>query len=174
MNKPNNKRKKGSMECMERAFIELLKTKELNQVHVTDICKQAGLNRATFYASYADVYDLADSVRNKLEKALSEFYRRDFGVENYLKLFRHIKENQIFYKMYFKLGYENRCKILSYGRDGEESGERQTEEDSEILVEEYRTEFFRAGMIQLIRMWLYNGCRETPEEMYEIVEKIKK
>lgn len=88
MNKPNNKRKKGSMECMERAFIELLKTKELNQVHVTDICKQAGLNRATFYASYADVYDLADSVRNKLEKALSEFYRRDFGVENYLKLFR--------------------------------------------------------------------------------------
>lgn len=50
MNTPNNKRKKESMERIEKVFIELLQTKALNEISVSDICKRAGLNRTTFYA----------------------------------------------------------------------------------------------------------------------------
>ena len=58
MNKPNNKRKRTSMECIEKVFMELLRTKKLSEIQVTDICKQAGLNRTTFYASYANISNL--------------------------------------------------------------------------------------------------------------------
>ena len=34
---------------------------------------------------------------------------------------------------------------------------------------EYHGEFFRSGITAVIRMWLAGGCRETPEEMYEII-----
>ena len=56
MNTPNNKRKRESMDRIEKVFIELLQTKELNEISVSDICKRAGLNRNTFYANYPDIY----------------------------------------------------------------------------------------------------------------------
>lgn len=55
MNTPNNKRKKESMERIEKVFIELLQTKALDKISVSDICKHAGLNRTTFYANYTDI-----------------------------------------------------------------------------------------------------------------------
>ena len=48
MNTPNNKRKKESIERIEKVFISLLQTNELNEISVSDICKLAGLNRTTF------------------------------------------------------------------------------------------------------------------------------
>ena len=44
MNTPNNKRKKESMERIEKVFIELLQTKALNEISVSDICKRAEPN----------------------------------------------------------------------------------------------------------------------------------
>ena len=121
MNTPNNKRKRESMERIEKVFVELLQTKELNEISVSDICKRAGLNRTTFYANYTDIYGLADTIRDKLEVALSNLYKDEithgFNSNNYLKLFHHIKENQIFYQTYFKLGYDNQYKIIAYDTD---------------------------------------------------------
>ena len=35
---------------------------------------------------------------------------------------------------------------------------------------EYHCEFFRSGITAIIKMWLNNGCKETPEEICEIIE----
>lgn len=167
MNTPNNKRKRESVQRIEKAFIELLQSRELGEIRVSDICKRAELNRTTFYANYADIYSLADSIRDKLEKGVAELYREelDTGVNSndYLKLFRHIQENQIFYRTYFKLGYDNNYKILTY--------------DTELAREhfqnrfiEYHMEFFRSGLTKIIKMWLENGCRESPEDMFSIIK----
>ena len=121
MNTPNNKRKKESMERIEKVFIELLQTKALDKISVSDICKHAGLNRTTFYANYTDIYGLADTLRDKLENEMFKLYKEEveqgFNSNDYLKLFRHIKENQIFYQTYFKLGYDNNYKIITYDTD---------------------------------------------------------
>ena len=55
MNTPNNKRKKESMERSEKVFIELNQTKALDKISESAICKPAGLNRTTFYATYTDI-----------------------------------------------------------------------------------------------------------------------
>ena len=160
MNTSNNKRKKQSIEKIEKVFIELLQTKELREIHVSDICKQAQLNRTTFYANYTDVYDLADSIRDKLENDLLAI---GFNSNDYLKLFRHIKENQLFYRTYFKLGYDDNYKILVY--------------DTELAKKhfqnrfiDYHIEFFKSGLTKIIKMWLQNECQESPEEMFEIIK----
>ena len=61
MNTPNNRRKKKSIETIEKVFIDLLQTRQLSEISVSDICKLAGLNRTTFYANYTDIFALADS-----------------------------------------------------------------------------------------------------------------
>lgn len=35
---------------------------------------------------------------------------------------------------------------------------------------EYHMEFFKAGITQTIKLWLKNGCKESPEDMYEIIK----
>lgn len=167
MNTPNNKRKKASIEKIERVFIDLLQSRELNKITVSDICKGAGLNRTTFYANYSDIYALADSIRDKLEGNLSEMYHDEitqkFNSNDYLRLFRHIKENQIFYKTYFRLGYDDNYKIITYDTN-------LAREHFQNHLIEYHAEFFRGGVTKIIKLWLQNGCKESPEDMFAIIK----
>ena len=167
MNTKNNKRKRESMQKIEQILIELLQTKELNQISVSDICKKANLNRSTFYANYTDIYELADRIREKLEAQVADLYKeeimRGHNSNNYLILFRHIEQNQIFYKTYFKLGYDEKYQIWQYDYYLAKKyfGDR---------FIDYHIEFFKSGLNKIIKLWLQNGCKETPEEMFEIIK----
>lgn len=167
MNTKNNKRRRESLAKIEHAFIELLQTKALNQITVSDICKKAELNRSTFYANYMDIYDLADKIKDYLESELERLYEDEllnqFNSNDYLKLFRHIRDNQLFYKTYFKLGYDNNYKILLYDTE-------QAEKYFDNKHIEYHIEFFRCGLNAIVKKWLEHDCLETPEEMAEIIQ----
>ena len=121
MNTKNNRRRRESVERIEKVFIELLQTKELHEITVSDICKRCELNRSTFYANYVDIYELADKIREALEREVDLLYEAEraqsFNSNDYLKLFRHIRENQLFYCTYFKLGYDKNYRSVSYDRE---------------------------------------------------------
>ena len=100
MNTANNKRRKASREKIEKAFMELIQSQELSKISVSEICKITGLNRTTFYSNYTDIYELADKVKKKLEDNIDEMYKEEmtvgFNSNDYLRLFRHIYDNQLF------------------------------------------------------------------------------
>ena len=166
MNTKNNCRRRESVERIEKVFMELLQTRELNEITVSDICKLCGLNRSTFYANFTDVYDLADKMRVHLEEEVNRPYESDtaqkFNSNDYLRLFRHIRDNQLFYRTYFRLGYDNQFKLKYY-----DIHQAQRHFDNQYI--EYHVEFFRSGFNAIVRMWLAGGCRETPEEMEAII-----
>lgn len=167
MNKPNNKRKKQSQEKIENIFLNLIQTKDISEISVTSICKRAKLNRSTFYANYIDIYDLADKIAEKLENEVTLLYQNErkdkYNSHNYLKLFTHIKENQIFYKTYFKLKKDEPFIIKKYD----------TKLAKEIYNDkyiDYHIEFFKAGLNAIVRKWLENGCKENPKEINQILK----
>ena len=166
MNVKNNRRRRESVEKMEKVFVELLQTKELGEITVSDICKRCELNRSTFYANFIDIYDLADRVRIHLEEEVNRLYESDreqnHNSNDYLRLFRHIKENQLFYRTYFKLGYDNQFKLKYYDV-------HQAERHFDNQHIEYHIEFFRSGFNAIVKMWLAGGCKESPEEMEQII-----
>ena len=51
MNTKNNKRRRESVEKIEKALVQLLQTTELKKISIADICKETGLNRkeCTYY-----------------------------------------------------------------------------------------------------------------------------
>ena len=124
------------------------------------------MNRTTFYANYDSIHDLADSIKKKLEDNMQELYKdeleKGYNSNDYLKLFRHIKDNQIFYRTYFKLGYDNEFRIFRYD---EELAEKRF--GNKFI--EYHMEFFKSGITKIIKMWLEGGCKESPEDMMEII-----
>ena len=167
MNTPNNKRRKNSQEKIERAFVHFLQTKEINEISVTDICKEAKLNRSTFYTNYLDVYDLVEKIVKKIENDVFMLYQEERETKNntndFLKLFRHIKENQIFYKTYFKLNRDKHFIIQQYDTNL-----------SKLMYEDkfidYHIEFFMAGLNAIVKKWLNNDCKESPEEIDHILK----
>lgn len=167
MNTSNNKRRKASIERIENIFMELLENKELDQVSVSDLCKRAHLNRSTFYANYNDIYDLADKLRRKIEMTFTQLYQEEitqsFNSNDYLKLFRHIRDHQMLYSTYFKLGYDDNYHIIAFDKE-------LAEEHFQNRFIKYHMEFFRAGITHIIKLWLKNGCQESPEDMFEIIK----
>ena len=167
MNVKNNKRRKDSQEKLTKAFIALLQTRDLKDITVSDLIKQTGLNRSTFYANYLDIFDLADQTRHTLEQEFSNLFA-DYDYFNdrsgALKMFQHIKENQIFYKTYFKLCYDDRHLISIY------DPKRAKQEHVETNLK-YHIEFFRNGLNAIIKLWLAGGCQESPEEMAQVLKQ---
>ncbi len=165
MNVKNNRRRRESIEKIEKAFINMLQTKEIAKISVSDICKETGLNRSTFYANYIDIYDLADKLCEKLENDFRELFSQynTNSSNGALKLFENIKENPIFYKTYFKLGYNSEHDVLIYDTV-------RAEKDFGNKHLKYHIEFFRSGFNAIVKMWLNNGCQESPEEMVEIIK----
>ena len=53
-----DRRSQYSQKMLRKALLELMQTKKLSAITVTDICKLADLNRGTFYKYYDDVNDL--------------------------------------------------------------------------------------------------------------------
>ena len=167
MNTKNNKRRRESVAKIEKAFVGLLQERDINKITVTDICNLTGFNRSTFYANFLDIYDLADKLRKKLEDDFSALFS-DYDYFNErtgaLKMFTHIKENQIFYKTYFKLCYDSKHLISVYDT-------KRAEIELDNVNIRYHIEFFRNGLNAIIKMWLEGGCVESPEEMAEILKQ---
>lgn len=60
-----DRRVKYTKMIIRETFINLLEKKNINKITVSEICKEADINRATFYRYYLDVYDLYDKVRDE-------------------------------------------------------------------------------------------------------------
>lgn len=169
--------KKSSKEKIESAFITLIQDKEINKIYITDIIKLAKVNRSTFYNHYQDIYDLANKIKENMYKDVLELYKEESIKKehsyNYLKLFKHIKDNQLYYKTMFKLNFD----FTNYYNFHLEKNEAIKYYGTTTNID-YHIEFFKAGISAIIKKWLFNDCIESPEEIVEIIhseykEKIK-
>ncbi len=167
MNIKNNKRRRESQTKIEKVFINMLLKKSINKISVTDICKETGLNRTTFYASYTDVYDLANKIRHSIENYFSQIFS-DEQTRTALNFFKVIYDNQIMFKAYFKLAYETEF----YNPKQPTSFYRGVDIKNLFKQEyiDYHITFFQAGLNAMIKKWLDNDCMQTPEEMAEIIK----
>ena len=165
MNKPNNNKRKKSQEQIEKIFLQLIKIKNIDEISVSTICEKANLNRSTFYSNYIDIYDLAEKIKQQMEVEFAQFQLSNNAKQDedgYLSMFRYIKDNQIFFKTYFKLEEISNSLPTQYRV---ELAERYY--NNKFI--DYHIEFFRAGLNAIIKKWLNNGCKETPEEINEII-----
>ena len=141
MNTKNNKRHLETMENIEKAFIYLLKEKELDKISVTELCEIAGVERSTFYANYEDVSALANEIAAKIEKQLNDQPHTD---GDFAWIFEYIKANKELFKIYFKLGISQ-------------------------IKTDYKMIFFRTGVYAVVKMWFEEGCTDSSEEMSSII-----
>lgn len=169
MNTKNNRRSKSSREAIENAFIKLLDNKDnkkSGKITVQAICNLAEVNRTTFYAHYTDIYDLQNKIEERLSSHIKAIFQEvsqkgeDLNLA-FHKMFSFIREYKAFYKKF--LMYNNISVIK------EILGSTDAGQDSPIDESYYHISFFTAGISEIARIWLNNGCRETPEALAKII-----
>lgn len=152
------------------ALYETLNIKHLSQITVKEICDIAGINRATFYRNYTDIYDLFE----KLEEELVESAFTDGNIEtNRYKLVELIYDNQAFYREFF----ESRLESSYIKKTVSDMYEKMKQlliargaYDERTFEISYQYNYY--GVIGVLKEWLKSGCPEPPKEFGDIIFSI--
>lgn len=181
MNTKNNKRAQDTDEAIVRTVFEImqLERRPIGKITVREVCEKAKINRSTFYAHYQDVFDVVEKVEKNMAKMhharLMTVFQTGGGFREAMEsMFAFVKEYRVFYSLYFggTSGTSHLIDILNFPfreqvqRIQESAGKYEISEEG---VYHYR--FFTAGMTSLLTIWLNRDCRETPAELYEILER---
>jgi len=174
-------------ERMDEALLSLLPEKDFENITVKDICSRAGVNRSTFYLHYENTADLLveavalihkryqqsfpdpgpDSTTVTVMPKKNLFFITDQWLLPWLDF---VKENRRVYKAIhtqidvfgaehtYRVYFQNVFSpILSqYGVETEKH--------------EYVMEFFRYGLVAVMLKWVEADCRESVEEIAEIIK----
>jgi AcrR family transcriptional regulator len=176
----NDRRVKYTKMVLKESFIKLLKEKDISKITIKEICDDADINRATFYAHYSDQYDLMRKIENELfdniDESLSGYMsdHTDFNlIEALIQIFDYIKENAELCKLLLcergDINFQKRVMTLVYDRyinDLTKSGDI-TKEDAE-----YFHAYTVTGCIGVIQKWLNDDMKKSTKYMAELVVKL--
>lgn len=66
MVKQEDKRIRRTKKLLRHALTQLMQQKDFQSITVTDVVREADINRGTFYAHYRDVYDLRGQIESEM------------------------------------------------------------------------------------------------------------
>ena len=92
-----DRRTKYTMKVIKDTFLNLLESKDISNITVTEICDIADINRGTFYRYYLDVYDLLKKIEeefmDEIKKSPSIERMEDHSIYSFTKGILDIFEN---------------------------------------------------------------------------------
>lgn len=176
-----NRKRQYSRMVIEEAFLNELRKKPLEKISIVDICKQANVNRSTFYSNYLDVYDLMEQVSQRFFESLFHKYVAELGEPN-----PNGKENSIlFIERALNATLEQRelCQLLigTTHRTAfiqkllnsllEWSAERYAAY-SGVDIERFILEntMMLGGTLVLWQRWIEGGFQESPEVLAAVID----
>ena len=171
MNVKNNSRYKKSSEKIETAFLTLIIRYKYEDITISQVCKQANINRSTFYAHYDDINDLIIKIENKFAKGTANIF--NFGErqtnEAFVDLFNFIKQNKYFYKAFLNIPYTTFAESNTQIEILKNIGKNTNIDKSNKIGLFYRARFFGAGFKEMCKIWLDRDCAESPEDMAKLL-----
>lgn len=176
--KKEDRRVKFTKMFLKESLIDLLEEKSIFKITIKEICENADINRATFYAHYSDQYHLLESIEEEyIEKILNTIDQDAIHADSTLNLVTDIvtfiydnkKMSQIllsdrgdlqFQKRIMALVHDN---ILSKMKEIEPNNLEKTELISSFVI---------SGCVGVIQKWFDNNLKSSPEEVSKIISDL--
>ena len=171
MNIKNNSRYKANSEKIETAFLTLILNHKYDDITISQVCKQANVNRSTFYCHYDDINDLIIKIESKFAQGTANIF--NYGErqtnEAFVEMFKFIKDNKYFYRAFLNIPYITLAETNTKINVLKHIGDNTNIDKSNKMGIFYRASFFGAGIKEMCRLWLEFDCKETPEEMAQLL-----
>lgn len=172
-----DRRIKYTKQALKDSLIKLLQTNHIAKISVKMLCKEADINRSTFYAHYSDQYELLRS----LELEIIEEFR------NYIKsqpLTEQLDSTVALMKQLLEYAAQNadlfRVLLNDHG-DRKFIRDIMTLTQEQIILSlkhdqsldqrtsEYLQCFIVTGALKIVQKWIEEGTVESPQEMAELI-----
>lgn len=157
------------------ALIQLLKSKPISEISVTDITEKAGVSRMSYYRNYSSKEEI---LTRRLDEIFGEYmelvtkldYRGScFDTAYLLQCFRYFSGQQEFFRCLLEIGMGDLIlkHLTKYILDF-------FYRDKSDIVLYYRLQALSGSIFNTYVAWQERNCTETLEQMAEIVSEIYK
>lgn len=174
-----NQRVAISKQMMKGGLLRLLQEKDLEQINVSELCRAAGVNRATFYRHY-------DSPREVVLDIAMDMYR---DMQRTVKIPANLAEGEIFLEALCDYFYRRRKLIKILIRCN-------TDEDLARIIRDFGNAFWEArdevrelqgmdkdsvrlavtylgyGGYYLLRQWIMEDIPKSSKEIARLIQRI--
>jgi len=176
----DDRRVKYTKMVLKDSFIKLLEKKDISQITIKEICEDADINRATFYAHYNDQYDLMRKIEEELLENVSSYlsdYMQSKPSVDFVgmieKILEYIKENAGLCKLLLgergDLDFQKRIMMFVYDKNINQliSNDAILKEDADYIYS-----FTITGCVGMIQKWLEGDMKKTARSIAEMLVKI--
>ena len=176
---------------IKAAFTTLVKNKGFDAMTVSDLAREADINRGTFYMHYVDKFDLRDQLLDDVIADLaailipeSDDDNEPLDVEDIIKsrnlvsAMRYLKRDYAFFDAISSSGndmqlYERVKDVIKQLLLGQVSRLRKAPDDTPGIPREYAMEILVSSTSSILWLWLRRGCQESPETISGVIERSK-
>ena len=147
---------------IKEAFIQLLATRNLEDITISQLTKKAGVNRSTFYLHYLDKQDF-------LEQLKEETFHPKEALESILS---HFQENSAFFVEIAKnpsFRFADNIRSFILGMIESTPRSRPVIVAAYQMPERYAITMYVSGLTGLIVDWIINGTQESPQQLTKII-----
>jgi AcrR family transcriptional regulator len=176
----DDRRVKYTKMVLKESFIKLLEKKDISQISIKEICEDADINRATFYAHYNDQFDLLKKIEDELLDNINAHIAEFDPINNDKnavllaeKIFEYLKENAKLCKLLLNehgdFSFQKKVMMLVYDIIIAEitDNNKITKEDAEYVYS-----FTITGCVGIVQKWLDEDMKKSPHYMAEMVIKL--
>lgn len=173
MEKPNQ-RVTLTKRLLKEGLLRLLEKKTIDKVNVTELCREAGINRATFYTHYETPHDLLLEIEQDMAREMKKLQREapaqdiQTGVEllcrylyDHADLVRLLMRNFSDHDLYQMINTSYQDIIRSAVAKGVDR------EDVRLI-----TTYLAGGGYALLVMWLQEDIQKTPREIAALITSL--
>lgn len=173
----DDRRVKYTKMVLKESFIKLLEKKDISKISIKEICEDADINRATFYAHYNDQYDLLRKIENELlhniNAHLAEINQETNNMNAILlaeRIFEYLKENARLCKLLLSergdFNFQKQVMMLVYDIIISQLTDNNmlTKEDAEYVYS-----FTITGCVGIVQKWLNEDMKKSAHFMAEMV-----
>ncbi|MBR3589347.1 MAG: TetR/AcrR family transcriptional regulator [Clostridia bacterium] len=166
-----------TLKVVKENFIKLLKEYAINKITVKKLCDEAGINRATFYRYYEDVFDLYNKLKDEIvENFFMEHTEKvPYDLEkNLIYLLSRIKENADALNAFTKQNDVGDIVIKLCRKNYQYFDEYVEKCYPEISKDERVSTYYyiSSGCTGVISEWMNNGMKKSEKDVAALLKKL--
>lgn len=169
-----NQRVRLTKQLLQESLMQLLKKEDINKISVSEICKNAQINRSTFYRYYGSQYELLNDVEMNILTQIETYLNEDSQTSDLSKMYIMLTFFEERREHYYLLlnntvdeGFPE--KLMNLPAVKSQMLDLLNEKYNPDEVEYLYALIVKSGF-EMIKKWLNKEQRESPAQMAGFIE----
>lgn len=167
----DNQRTVITKRMLKEGLLRLLKTKPLDKINIVELCKEAGINRTTFYRHYELPKDILYEMQAEFMEEMSNSLKKPQTEHDLEQILIYLQDHSNLVTLFIRYNSDDEWTEM-FRTLHHDICDAQILKDLDAESEELFYTFLAGGTYFLLRQWLIAGMDKSPKEVAAIVLRI--